>query len=104
MRVTVGILMIIGGLIGSVQFIGNLTIMGLIAPLNVAVIIRLILGLFLGILTIWGAICTLMRKYWRFGLVGGICAVLIGFFTNLILFIIGVLALIFLIKSKGKFQ
>ena len=87
MRITAGILMIIGGIMGSILLIGNLSILGVIDPFSDTASIVVALGLFLGILAVIGGIYTLMRKHWGWALTGVICSILIGFFAGGALFI-----------------
>jgi hypothetical protein len=80
MRIAAGILIIVGGFIGSAfwrEFVGTLIIL-------------------LGLVAVWGGICTLQKKRWGWALVGAICSIIFPFF--------GIPAIILLIKSKGEFD
>jgi len=81
MRITAGILMIIGGIIGGSfwqEFIPR------------------IIPILLGFIAVWGGICALRRKSWGWALAGAICSILFPFF--------GIPAVILLVKRKGEFQ
>lgn len=85
MRITAGILMIIGGLIGGSLWIGilhDLHIYGMLTYLPV-------------ILAGVGGAMALRRVHWRWALTGAICSLLFPIF--------GIPAIILLIKSKGEF-
>jgi RNA polymerase subunit RPABC4/transcription elongation factor Spt4 len=90
MTITSGILMIIGGLQGMV--------VGLIDAALFSVSGSMVLiGILAVVLAIMGGVLTLMRKHWRWALVGAI-------FSTLLSIPFGLPAIILLIKSKGEFQ
>jgi hypothetical protein len=110
MRITAGILMIIGGFIGGslwFSFVGNVVsyFTGSLAPLssseavNIAVVLGgviPVIGFLPMFLAVIGGIYAFKRKHWRWALAGAICSLLFPFF--------GIPAIIFLIKSKGEFD
>ncbi len=91
MRITAGILMIVGGFGSAILWIAFLQ------PLDLAGFIFLqIFFTLLGMLSLYGGIYTLRSDHWRWALAGAICSL-----NNPIL---GVPALILLLKSKGEFR
>jgi len=91
MRIAAGILMIVGGFGGAVLWIAFLQ------PLDLAGFIFLqIFFTLLGMLSLYGGIYTLRRVRWGWSLAGAICSV-----NNPIL---GIPALLLLLKSKREFQ
>ncbi len=105
MRIAAGILMIIAGFMSLsltyplVERFGE-TANSMVVPLSL-----LLLGLTAG-----GGSCAFKKKYYWWALVGAICSVFTGFLHVLfgelgfILLPTGILAIIFLIKSKDEFD
>ena len=110
MRITAGILIIIGGFIGGTLWfgiVGDLIshFVRTLAPLSPDKADELALTLALPIvlirslpvfLAMIGGYYALKRKHWRWALTGAICSLLFPF--------TGIPALILLIKSKGEFE
>ncbi len=90
MRVTAGILMIIGGLLGGSLWFGISE--WFLPPGFLSILIRF-LPAFLAVI---GGYYALKRKHWRWTLTGAICSLFFPF--------TGIPALILLIKSKGEFE
>ncbi len=106
MRVTAGILMIIGGFIGGSLWFGLsgqlvshiLQTFTTADPESTAVVLGFPLALirFLpAFLAVIGGIYALKKKHWRWALVGAICSLLLP--------VTGIPAVILLIKCKGEF-
>ncbi|MBA7616387.1 hypothetical protein ES703_23683 [subsurface metagenome] len=92
MRVTAGILMIIGGLLGGTLWF---SISGYLVPDTLG-FIGILIRFLPAFLAVIGGIYALKRKHWRWALAGSICSLLFPF--------TGIPAVILLIKSKDEFQ
>jgi len=109
MRITAGILTIIGGFIGGslwlqitreliTNFAKTFATADPASASSVAIVIApfiILIGLSPVFLSVLGGYYTLKRKHWRWALAGAICSLLFPF--------TGIPAVILLIKSKGEF-
>lgn len=100
MRIAAGILTIIGGFIGGIFFT---TILHELGVYGMAIYIP-------PLLAVIGGISTFRRVHWRWALAGAICSVFMVILLAILvhpLFLIyslmGILAIIFLLKRKGEF-
>lgn len=84
MRITAGILMILGGFIGGSLLVGILNAVGWIGTF------------WPGFLAVIGGAMALRRVHYKWALVGAICSLLFPPF--------GIPAIILLIKSRGEFE
>lgn len=89
MRIAAGILMIIGGVIGDIFWVGILKDLHIVYGNSLITMLP-------GFIAAWGGICTLRRKSWGWALSGAICSLLFPFF--------GIPAVILLVKRKSEFS
>ena len=113
MRIAAGILIIIVGLTTPAiaqtvaEMVAGTTDFEAVGSAGATMVLPVLL--LLG-LTIGGGFCAVRKKQWRWALSGAICSAFIGFAglifvpLGLILFLMGMLAVIFLLKRKGEFD
>jgi len=99
MRITAGVLMIVGGLgamIGASMAVGVMFVFGGLSISLIAILT--VLALAVMVMSFVGAYCAFRRRHFVLAIVGAGCA------TMAVPFLPGILAIVFLVLTEGEFH